>query len=156
MKYKIYLQNAFIKDDSALNVENISKPKLEDILDRAWEEAGNRVHKKERTKLFGELLNNITTSLKKAIEILCERVNCFEESAPLKSDIGTEEYKKVRKNLIENVKKAQEILASKKIASAAVLIATLQEIADKLEGSFNPERYKYFYIDFLRGDKVVV
>ena len=153
---KIYLQNAFIKDDSALNVENISKPKLEDILDRAWEEAGNRVHKKERTKLFGELLNNITTSLKKAIEILCDYVNCFEESAPLQSDEGEIEYKKNRTSLIENAASAQKILASRKTAATTVLIETLQEIKDKLDGSFESVGQKYFYVDFLRSDKVLL
>ena len=154
---KTYLQAAFMRDDdTSLSVENIDKFKLDQIIDEAWEEAGKNIRRKKNMSLVGELRNNVVTFLKKAIEILCERVNCFEESAPLKSDIGTEEYKKVRKNLIENVKKAQTILNEKPFASAPVLIETLQEIADKLEGSFNPERYKYFYIDFLRGDKVLL
>ena len=153
---KTYLQDTFIKDDSALSIENISKSKLEDIIDEAWEKAGNKVRRKERTKIFGELLNNITTFLKRAIEILCEYVNCFEESAPLQSDEGAIEYKKIRTNLIENVEDAQKILVGKKIANATVLIETLQEIKDKLEGTFESVGQKYFYVDFLRGDKVLL
>ena len=154
---KNYLQEEFMRDDdTSLSVENVDKFKLDRIIDEAWEEAGKNIRRKKNMSLVGELRNNVVTFFKKAIEILCERVNCFEESAPLKSDVGTSEYKKVRKNLIENAKKAQTILAGKKVAAAAVVIETLQEIADKLEGSFKPERYKYFYIDFLRGDKVLL
>jgi len=154
---KNYLQEEFMRDDdTSLSVENIDKFKLDRIIDEAWEEAGKNIRRKKNMSLVGELRNNVITFFKKAIEILCERVNCFEESAPLKSDVGTSEYNRVRKNLIENVEKAQTILMGKRVAAAAVLHETLQEIADKLEGDFEPKYYKYFYIDFLRGDKVLL
>ncbi len=154
---KNYLQEEYMRDDDiSLNVENIDKFKFDTIIDDAWEQAGKNIRRKKNMSLVGELRNHVNTLLKRAIEILCERVSCFEESAPLKSDIGSEEYKRIRKNLIDNIKKAQAILTGKKIPAAAVLHETLQEIADKLEGNFKPEQYKYFYIDFLRGDKVLL
>lgn len=153
---KNYLQETFLKDGAGLSVENLDNFKFDTVIDNGWREAGKRILKKNNTKLVGELRNNISTSLKNAIKILCERVSCFEESAPLQSDEGVIAYKRIRTSLLENVKKTQEILASKKIAAAAVLIATLQEIADKLEGSFNPALHKYFYVDFLRSDKVLL
>jgi hypothetical protein len=153
---KKYLRDTFIKDGASLSIENIDNPKLDNVIDEAWREAGNKVAKKINAKVVGPLRNNVITSLKTAIEILCERIKCFEESAPLQSDAGVVEYKRIRKSLIDNVKDAQKILAGKKVAAANVLIETLQEIADKLEGTFHSTPNKYFYIDFLRGDKVLL
>ncbi len=152
---KNYLQENFIKDGAGLSIENLDNFKFDTVIDNGWREAGKRISKKTNSNLVGELRNNISTSLKTAIRILCERVSCFEESAPLQSE-GVIAYKRIRTSLLEDIAKAQEILASKKIAAANVLIATLQEIADKLEGNFKPELHKYFYVDFLRGDKVLL
>lgn len=154
---KNYLQEKFMRDDdTSLSVENIDKFKFDTTIDEAWEEAGKNILHKKNMSLVGKLRNHVNTLLKRAIEILCERVSCFEESAPLKSDFGTVEYKKIRASLLENIEKAQKILSEKNVAAAAVLHETLQEIADKLQGTFEPARHKYFYVDFLRGDKVLL
>lgn len=151
-----YLQSIFIREEAALSIENIDNFKLDKIIDEAWEEAGNKIRRKKNMSLVGELRNNVITFLKKAVEILCERVKCFEESAPLQSEEGAVEYKKIRADLIDKAHKAQKILADGKIAGGFVLIETLQEIADKLEGNYEPNQQKYFYVDFLRGDKVLL
>ena len=153
---KNYLLTTFIREGETLGVENIDVFKFDGIIDAAWEEAGNNIRRKKNMNLVGELRSNLSNLLKKAIEILCERVNCFEESAPLQSDAGALEYKKIRAGLLDKIAKAQKILSENKTAGSVVLIETLQEISDKLKGNFDPVRHKYFYADFLRGNRVLL
>ena len=153
---KTFLQTKFMREDSPLAVENVDNFKLDEIIAEAWDAAGKNIRRKKHTLLVGELRNNIVTSFKKAIEILCERVNLFEEVAPLHSDFGAAEYQKVRDKLIAKARAAQKILLRERLAGGEVLLVTLQEIIDKLEGRFEPVRHKYFYVHFLRGTEILL
>ena len=153
---KLYLIEKFMREDAPLSVENIDNFKMDEIIDEAWEIAGKNIRRKKHTMLVGELKNNVITSFKKAIEILCERIKIFEEVSPLHSDAGAAEYRKIRGKLIERARSAKKILSQEKNAAVAVLTATLQEIIDKLEGTFEPIRQKYFYMEFLRGAEILL
>lgn len=156
-KLKTYLAEKFIREEAPLSVANLDGFKLDNIIAEAWEAAGNNIsQKKKNNMLVGELKNNVVTSFKKAIEILCEHVKLFEETTQLHADGGVVEYQKIRNKLIANAKAAQKKLTKEHVAWHGVLIATLQEIIDKLEGTFEPERQKYFYADFLRGTEILL
>ena len=147
---KAYLAKNFIREDAALTVANLDIFKRDELINAAWNKVGGK------NKLTGELKNYVNTLFKKAIALLCESVKIFEETVPLKADAGTDEYKKIRATLIAKAKAAQKILANKNVSANKVLIATLQEIIDKLEGTFTPDRQKYFYADFLRGTEILL
>ena len=80
----------YFGDDSELAtylefVANVDNFKLDEIIQNAWKSAGGK------GKMTGKLKSRTDTSFKKAIEILCERVNIFDETAPLDSDAGAHE-----------------------------------------------------------------
>lgn len=152
----IYLSEKFMRDDAPLGVENVDNFKMDEIIAEAWETAGKNIRRKKNTLLVGELKNNVIISFKKAIEILCERIKIFEEVSPLHSDTGAAEYRKIRGKLIERARSAKKFLSQEKNPAVSVLTATLQEIIDKLEGTFEPVRQKYFYINFLRDNEVLL
>ena len=92
--------------------------------------------------------------MERAVEIMCAWVNCAEILCAGGEDSGIVEYKKIRAQLVENVRAARENLAED--AGAKVVAQTLKEISARLDGSYKKLEHKYFYAEFLCGDKVVL
>lgn len=148
---KEFLAEIFLKKDSGFNFVNLDSNKLEQFITEKWDSVCD---KKNPGKLTGELKNNITKNLERAVEIMCAWVNCAEIFCSSGEDSGNVEYKRLRSRLIANINAARKNLTRK--AGEIVINTTLAEISARLDGSFNPFNQKYFYIQFLRGDKVIL
>lgn len=156
---KDFLSETYLKEDANFNAVNIDGDKVNQIIDSNWNAASDR---KNPGKLLGKLRNNITKNLERAVEIMCAWINCAEIFSAEGDDLGRIEYKKIRARLLANIDKIRTKLAAKikrKTLTAAGLIVvdqTLKELAARIDGTFAPAAKKYFYVDFLRGDKVVL
>lgn len=148
---KDFLAEVFLKKDADFTPVNIDSEKLNQFIADRW----NLVcEKKNPGKLTGELENSITKTLERAAEIMCAWVNCAEILIAGEEDSGTVEYKKIRSRLLENIRRAQKNLAGD--AGSVVVKKTLAEISKRLDGSHIKLEKKYFYAEFLRGDKIVL
>ena len=148
---KDFLAEIFIKKDADFTIVNLDAVKLKQFIADIWNEVCD---KKNPGKLTGELENNITNTLKRAAEIMCAWVGCAEILCASGEDSGRLEYKKIRARLMESIQQARKNLAED--AGAIVVDKTLEEISKRLDGSYSKREKKYFYADFLRGDKVVL
>ena len=148
---KDFLAEIFIKKDADFTIVNLDAVKLKQFIADIWNEVCD---KKNPGKLTGELENNITNTLKRAAEIMCAWVGCAEILCASGEDSGSLEYKKIRARLMESIQQARKNLAED--AGAIVVDKTLEEISKRLDGSYSKREKKYFYADFLRGDKVVL
>lgn len=148
-----YLTENFLKEDAGFSAVNLDADKLNQFITDNWD---NACDKKSPGKLTGELKNNITKTLERAVEIMCAWTNCAEIFSASTEDSGTEAYKKIRSQLLDNIKAARKNF--KGIASAGICVVdkTLEELSARLEGTFNPLDHKFFYIKFLCGDKVIL
>ena len=149
---KDFLAETFLKKDAGFSAVNIDGDKLEQFIADKWDKACG---KKTIGKLTGELKTNVKTSVERAIKIMCAWVNCAEIFSANRDDAGSIEYKKIRSRLLENIGAARKNLNTND-AGALVIDATLAELSGRLEGTYNPSTHKYFYADFLRGDKIVL
>ena len=159
---KDYLQEKIILDNQPLVAINISQQKIEEMVDEAWEEAAAHVRLVKRTRLMGSLRNNILTAVKKMADLFCRWI----QLADLVSDQGETEgqiaYQKVRGGLLEKLSEAlarlesQEKNSLQEQAGQIILSQCLQELQARLHGSYNPSMERYFYIDFLRTDHVLL
>ena len=156
---KEFLSDNFIKRDANFTAVNIDGDKVNRLIDDSWNAASDR---KNPGKLLGSLRTNITKNLKRAVEIMCDWINCSEIFSAEGNDFGRVEYKKIRSRLLANINKIHADLAAKiktKTLTAAGLTVvdhTLKELAARLDGTYTAHAKKYFYVDFLRGDKVVL
>ncbi|MBQ7454271.1 MAG: PT domain-containing protein, partial [Selenomonadaceae bacterium] len=156
---KDFLTETFLQEGATVEAVNIDEDKLEKIIDDGWDSASDR---KNPGKVLGKLRNNITKNLERAVEIMCAWVNCAEIFSTTGEDAGSIAYKKIRSRLLKNATDARDKLAAKiktktfEAAGIAVVDQTLQEISARLDGKYNPLAKKYFYVDFLRGDKIVL
>lgn len=149
---KDFLTETFIRRNAGFERLNIDDDKLNQFIDDKWDEACG---KKNPGKLISRLRNNITKNLERAIEIMCAWVNCAAVLVTGVEDNGSVEYKRIRSRLIAYVQQARESLSGDE-AGVVVLDKTLAEISARLDGSYSKHNHKYFYVEFLLGDKVAL
>ena len=148
---KEFLTKTFIKKNANFDRLNIDDEKFNQFIDDKWDEACG---KKNPGKLISRLRNNITKNLERAIEIMCAWVNCAEVLCAGGEDDGSVEYKKIRARLLSHIQTARKAL--KDDAGSVVVAKTLEELSARLDGSYDRHSRKYFYVNFLRGDKVAL
>lgn len=157
------LKETYIKENAFVSRENIDSEKLSDIILKYWNLAERKMKSNKKTaNLMSELRMNLTKKIIKIVEVLCDYVVLMKAQAANEDDPGLKEYKKIRMPLLKDIAQASKHLVSKKVSSIeekagnAVLLTTLQEIEERLSGTYKESEHKYFYVNFLKNDKVLL
>ena len=160
-----FVCSTFIKENSEPNIVNIDAKKMDDFIDEAWDKAGNAMrYSMKSNKLMGSLRGNLKKTISSAIEILCSWLYYSDRFVSADDDVGIQKYKQVRDGLIQNLQDAKvhfqnELLNITDVdeqAGCNILILTIDEMIRRLNGSYTDDEYKYYYIDFLRADLVLL
>ena len=162
---KDYLSEYFMKEKSPVDVVNIDWEKMNTYIDVNWEKARDKMNVTKKTSdLMSRLRHNLYNSLLKAISIMCEWVKYIERLKSTGEDTGFEKYKQIKDKRIHDIAVMAAELCSKETvvesmeekAGIRILIDTLTELKARLDGSYNEIQEKYFYIDFLKSDLVLL
>jgi len=161
---KEYLQETFIEKGAPVTMENISGEKIDKFINDAWNEAAKNIsYVKRNTPLMGSLRNNLISKLKKSTGLFCRWLLLAEKSSPQEDETGNIAYKKLRSTLLKDlqaamaqslVEQSSDILEVK--AGKNVLRSCLKELEDRLTGNYKPELARFFYVDFLRADDLLL
>ena len=160
---KQYLQEHFIKENAPVAVENINSNKIDELIDIAWDVAGNLIRNKKKTsKLVSGPRVNLRHRLEEIGKLISEYLVTVEQIN--NADEDDKAYPAYQKAYKATSRLFQEIIAEyeaeakqadKDYGYKLVLIQTLKEIYAKMKGD-NPEfTGKYFYLPFL-GDSHVL
>ena len=160
---KQYLQEHFIKENAPVAVENINSNKIDELIDTAWDVAGNLIRNKKKTsKLVSGPRVNLRHRLEEIGKLISEYLVTVEQIN--NADEDDKAYPAYQKAYKTTSRLFQEIIAEyeaeakqadKDYGYKLVLIQTLKEIYAKMKGD-NPEfTGKYFYLPFL-GDSHVL
>ena len=160
---KQYLQEHFIKENASVAVENINSNKIDELIDIAWDVAGNLIRNKKKTsKLVSGPRVNLRHRLEEIGKLISEYLVTVEQIN--NADEDDKAYPAYQKAYKTTSRLFQEIIAEyeaeakqadKDYGYKLVLIQTLKEIYAKMKGD-NPEfTGKYFYLPFL-GDSHVL
>lgn len=162
---KEYLAEHFMKEKSPVDAVNIDWEKMNTYIDVNWEKARDKMNVTKKTSdLMSRLRHNLYNSLLKAISIMCEWVKYIERFKSVGEDTGFEKYKQIKDKHIHDIavmaaefsdKKSTTESAEEK-AGIQILVDTLNELKARLDGSYNEMQQKYFYIDFLKSDLVLL
>ncbi len=160
-----YVKENFIKEENVLSVDNIDYDLLWNYILEYWDKAGDKMMYKQRKDLMSHLRSNILSVTTKAIQIMIRWCLLVELKNGQQEDDSSIAYKKIRKRLIEDLNQAiSEIskdisddgIAIEKKAGDSVLKYTLEDIKQCLEGTYSENGKKYFYVDFLYTDDVIL
>lgn len=159
-----YMKETFIEKDKPIVVNNISSSKIDRFIDDTWNKAAeNLIRVKRNTTLMGSLRNNLISKLRKAAELFCRWLNLAQKS-PMDeaTEIGIS-YNRLRNTLLKDLAEAQAqlTLQNKETSPAAeagksILRTCLQELASRLDGNYDPDQKRFFYVDFLRSDDLLL
>lgn len=149
---KAYLETELLADGAQAAPENLDDGKIDEMIFRSWADAGKNVPVKKNAALIGSLRSNLFKTIRRVAEPLCDYVRLV-ESNPAEANVN---YQRIRRDLLANIAEALKALDNNNDPKAAVLCHTLREICDKLEGSFAEEMQRYYYIDFLKNNLVLL
>lgn len=160
---KQYLQEHFIKENAPVAVENININKVDELIDIAWDIAGNLIRNKKKTsKLVSGPRVNLRHRLEEIGKLICEYLVVVEQiNNADEDDKAYPDYQKAYKTtsrLFQEIiaeYEAEAKQADKDYGYKLVLIHTLQEVYAKMNGDTTEFTGKYFYLPFL-GDSCVL
>lgn len=156
-----FLLRNCIKSDSGIQAQNIDLAKIDQMINVYWDLAGeNMLLAKKTSDLMGSLRMNLFKLVKKVISVLCNYVFYKKSSEQDENDPGLQEYERIRLTLMKDMDVAIAEMGHIDNAAAdsgkKVLSLTLKEMRARLDGSYREDTGKYFYIDFLKNDKVLL
>ena len=160
-----YICETFMKESSEANVVNIDKNKMDAFMDEAWEKAGKTMrYIMKSSDLMGSLRRNLEKSIISALKIMCESLSYSSRYVSGDDDKGLQKYKKDRNDLLKNLE-ASKVFFENNLSSLEdesskagcnILVFTIDEIIRRINGNYSEDEYKYFYIDFLKADMVLL
>lgn len=158
-----FLTSTYIKDQAAISEENIDPVKINKSLDFFWDCAAQNVRLVKKTSdLMSSLRMNLYKKVYKVVSVLCNYVSVMKSSIASTDDASWHVYKKIKTPLLnslkESLKEVSQINSNSLSEEAGkfVLLQTLHEVELRLSGDYQENNYKYYYIDFLRNDKILL
>lgn len=161
---KTYICETFMKEASEANIVNIDTNKLDNFMDDAWKKAGKNMRNVMKSSdLMSSLRRNLKSIIMNAIEIMCDCLAYSSRFVSGDDDEGLRKYKKERNGLMSDLNESKlyfekklSSLEGEERAGCIILIRTLDELIRRVDGRYSDNEYKYFYIDFLRTDRVLL
>lgn len=157
------LRVTYVKDEAVICEENIDAAKIEKAMDDQWEVAGRSMRLVKKTSdLMSSLRMNLYKKVYKVVAVLCNYVYARNTSIANEGDPSLFAYKKLCTPLKKRIQEAVDALAVvektelEKKAGCLVLVQTLRELESRLSGDYRDEEHKYFYMNFLKNDKVLL
>ena len=160
---KDFLATKYVKNQAAICEENIEPAKINSALDFYWDLASQNMRVAKKTSdLMSSLRTNLYKKVYKVVVVLCNYVSVMNSSFTSTEDASLHVYKKIRTPLLHSINKSIEDLTKTKSMELSresgkiVLVQTLRELEQRLSGEYKEGAYKYYYIDFLKNDKVLL
>ena len=157
------LRTQYIKDGEPISADTIDGSKIDQVLNDAWEKAGNSLCLvKHSSDLLGSLRTNLHKQLQRTVAILCRYVSTILANKVDENDPGLVAYRRVRSPLLQDIQDAVDFLAGhpgetlEDRAGQAVLLNALYELRQRLDGSFEDNASQYYYLPFLQGDEMLL
>lgn len=156
-----FLGKEFMRDGCDISVENIDRNKMTEYVDLFWELSNDKVRLKSRERLLPKRYTSVATKLKRMIEYLCKWIDLNPANSNVKNSDAELEYEQSKGKLMEDLKLAVDFLSREgqepiKEAGSRILLSALEYVRSCIDGSFDSEANKYFYMDFLRGDLITL
>lgn len=160
-----FLRENFYKEDSAIEEDTIDDDKLWGYITVHWEKAGKSMVYNRHENLMSHLRNNIISTTTKAVQLLAVWCDLVCRISNHTEDDGEQAYRKIRKPLLDNLETAiyeiRKVCENREIcvreeAGLRILIYTLEEVRECINGSYVQGSKRYFYVPFLLTDDLML
>lgn len=133
---------------------------VDDYIDVAWDDVRNPIEKRSDV-LIGKLRSSLHNEIAGVADVLCRWADLGAGEAVALDDA---DYQRARGGVLDDLHATAEVEGERladtddvmERAGIEVLFAALKELEERLGGSFQPSRTRYFYIDFLRSTDLLL
>ena len=157
-----FIYSNFIEEGLDVKSENIRRHSIGEYVDKFWVEAGKSQRDKQKSsKLVSELRHNICGCINKITTTICdwyyysnvisvnEKIKGYEKD---KNIIGSSII-----NAIDSCNKKIERFDNKcDVAGYKCINAAVDEFKSRLDGNYDDNGNKYYYVDFLKYEDVML
>lgn len=155
-----FLLETYITDGAIVRKENISHDKIEAVIDAAWNKAADKLNCVIKTSdLMSALRTKFYNQIDRLVTPLCDFVALNDAKIPVDNPEASQSYKKMRTRLLKNLEAAEKFAMDEMAnnnPTANVLKETLMHIRSCINGTHKAGAEKYFYLDFLKTDNVLL
>ncbi|MBQ8791707.1 MAG: hypothetical protein IJZ51_10400 [Ruminiclostridium sp.] len=161
------IEDTFIRAGRQVSSDNIDNRKIDRYIDRFWDMARDVIQDEGRhiarphDKIKGSKRNNIIIAMRRILSCICDWISVAEHFADNENRFAKDEYTKilpkVKNELSGIIESCAQIRQEKGFdwGTEAVRIAA-EELLAKVDGTYNAKKNKYFFIDFLRGEDILL
>ncbi len=153
---KGHLYDKYIVDGATISSANLDENKIDKVIKYCWDEVGKTMTLKKNAQLMGELYNNLFKTIKRVASLLCDYAAAVGENPIDTKDQAFIQYQRECPVLRKDISEALEQLACDANSESKVLIEVLKELLDKLTGEYEEDSHRYFYLDFLKNNHVLL
>ena len=145
----------FLKKNCLRKNGKTDKDKLQNWIEDCWDKAKDP---SRSDNIAGKWRSNLINNLERASEIMIEWVNCAEKLSGGEINPHEKFFAQTLTNIGIVCSEIDNELKGRTLSTAGFLVLknTLNEIAERLMGVFNPCEHDYFYVEFLCGDEVIL
>ena len=160
-----FMKDLLISDGAEIKKENISSFKIDKLIEEGWNDAAKYISLvRKSSRLMGSLRQNLYQRINEVAAVISEWVFLSKEWSQT-TDEGNRAYSTLRPQLLSAIdefvnEREKEIgsvpISKESYAGWVVLRDTLQEMQKRIEGNYSGLEHKYFYIRFLKNNKVLL
>lgn len=161
------MKEFFIRKDRAITAENIDVLKLDDYIDRYWDIARDVILNEGRhisrphDKIKGSKRTNVTNTIKKIISCVCDWLAVAERSDSQTDAYIKQNYESIIPKITEMMSELCDVVRNDLDTNGfdwgtEAIRYTACELLSKIKGTYNPRDRKYLFIDFLKGDSILL
>lgn len=162
-------RDRFVRDwivaGKPVNAENISMQAIEDWIDEAWKQAGESlttIH--QNSRLVSARRNNLRSGIHNVIRAAASWYELFDRGAQAEQTDQSNRkiYEAARPEMLDRLTALRTRLSQAGGADRQtrvgfdLLIQTVDDLAARLDGTWNADSKKYFFIDLLHDDAVLL
>lgn len=157
----------FLKGIPQFSSKHIDSHAIDQIVVDSWDLAGKNMQlRKANSTLQGDRRNNLRSNISDILTAICRWYELSEQSAGLtwRTEQGAAAYLKLRPQLLQQLR-AVEAECTERLDGRSnpqeetglyLVAATAHELVARLEGTWHFGQEKYFYIDFLRSNHIML
>lgn len=154
---EMFLQKNYIKDNAPVTSENIDTSKVEKVIEENWDKAGSRLMmQKKSSDLMGRLHSNLYKKIMRTVTVLCEYVSLLQNNSVDETNHAYIAYRRQRDDVLASISGAMQEVRREDSVGRNVLQLALEEIEKRVKGTYQEGEGRYFYIDFLRSNVVLL
>ena len=161
-----YMSELLITDGAEVRKENISNAKIDKLIEDGWNDAAQYMSvARKSSRLMGSLRQNLFQRINEVAAVISDWVYLSKELSET-SDEGNDAYSKLRPQLLSDIDDfitegdersgLVSSITKETYAGWVVLRDTLLEMQNRIQGQYSETDHKYFYIRFLKNNKVLV